>query len=144
MGQVYEVCQLGGFKWHEIHTKFHDDPFRHSSIIIITSTILRGCTVSITDGTDLWNTPLRWTQMSWYTYQFSWILVQAFKYYYGYYRNNLRGCSVGITDGRDVWCTFQVQWYTGFMKFGTGVQEMLSFCFSNLRGCIVGITYQVS
>jgi hypothetical protein len=29
---------------------------------------LRGCGVGITDGSGLWSTPLRWTQMAWYTY----------------------------------------------------------------------------
>jgi hypothetical protein len=28
------------------------------------------------DGRDLWSTPFRWAQVSWYTYQVSWTLVQ--------------------------------------------------------------------
>jgi hypothetical protein len=30
-------------------------------------------------------------------------LVQAFKYHYGYYSNNLRGSDAGITDQKGLW-----------------------------------------
>jgi hypothetical protein len=45
---------------------------------------LEGCSVGITDGSNLWSTPLRWPQMAWYTYQVSWRLIQAFKQYEGF------------------------------------------------------------
>jgi hypothetical protein len=32
---------------------------------------LRGRNVGITDGRDLWGTPLRWPQLAWYSYQVS-------------------------------------------------------------------------
>jgi hypothetical protein len=33
MAGIYEVRILGGLGWHDIHTKCHDDPVRHSSVI---------------------------------------------------------------------------------------------------------------
>jgi hypothetical protein len=30
---------------------------------------LNGCIIGITDGRDLWRTPLRWAEVQWYTYQ---------------------------------------------------------------------------
>jgi hypothetical protein len=40
---------------------------------------LRDCNVGITGGRDLWCASLRWAQMSRYTYQVSYRLVQPFK-----------------------------------------------------------------
>jgi hypothetical protein len=40
---------------------------------------LKDCNVGITDGRDLWYTPLKWTEMAWYTYQVP-----------GYYRKNFK------------------------------------------------------
>jgi hypothetical protein len=40
---------------------------------------LRGCNVGITDGRNLRSMLLRWDQVSWYTHQVSYSLVQAFK-----------------------------------------------------------------
>jgi hypothetical protein len=40
MGGIYEISHWNGLRWHDIHTKFHNDQFRHSSDIkVITSTI---------------------------------------------------------------------------------------------------------
>jgi hypothetical protein len=40
MGGIYEVCRLNGLRRHDMHTKFHDDRFRHlSNITVITATI---------------------------------------------------------------------------------------------------------
>jgi hypothetical protein len=30
MGVIYEVHRSDGLRWHDIHTKSHDDRFRHS------------------------------------------------------------------------------------------------------------------
>jgi hypothetical protein len=32
-GEIYEACSHDGLKWHDMHTKFDDDCFWHSSII---------------------------------------------------------------------------------------------------------------
>jgi hypothetical protein len=40
---------------------------------------LRGWNVGITDGSYLWNTPLRWVQEPWYTYQVSYKVIQEIK-----------------------------------------------------------------
>jgi hypothetical protein len=40
MGRIYEVSCWNGLRWHDIHTKFHDDQFRClSNITVITATI---------------------------------------------------------------------------------------------------------
>jgi hypothetical protein len=40
MGGIYELSRLNGLRWHDIHTKFHDDRFRNlSNITVITTTI---------------------------------------------------------------------------------------------------------
>jgi hypothetical protein len=40
MGRTYEERLWDGFRWHDIHTDFHDDRFRHSIYIkVITKTI---------------------------------------------------------------------------------------------------------
>jgi hypothetical protein len=31
-GEIYKVCRWDGFRWHDIHTKFLDDWFRHSKV----------------------------------------------------------------------------------------------------------------
>jgi hypothetical protein len=33
MGEIYEARRWDGLRWHDIHTKFHDDLFRNSSNI---------------------------------------------------------------------------------------------------------------
>jgi hypothetical protein len=35
MGGIYEVLSRDGFMWHDVHTKFHDDWFRHFSNITV-------------------------------------------------------------------------------------------------------------
>jgi hypothetical protein len=38
--EIYEVHQCDGSRWHDIHTKFHEDWFRHSdNINVIASKI---------------------------------------------------------------------------------------------------------
>jgi hypothetical protein len=32
MGGIYEVCSWDGIRWHDIHTKFHNDWFSHSEV----------------------------------------------------------------------------------------------------------------
>jgi hypothetical protein len=32
MGGIYEVRRGDGLRWHDIHTKFHKDWFRHSKV----------------------------------------------------------------------------------------------------------------
>jgi hypothetical protein len=40
MGTIYEVRRCGAHRWYDVHTKIHDDLFRHSRIImVITSTL---------------------------------------------------------------------------------------------------------
>jgi hypothetical protein len=118
MGRIHGVCRWDGLRWHDILTKSNADRFRHSSNIKgITSTIWEAILLVLLMR-DLWCTPLKWAQVAWYTctYQVSWRSVQAFKYHYGYYSNNLRGCNVGITDRRDLWSSqlryLHVAWYT--------------------------------
>jgi hypothetical protein len=39
-GEIYEAHHRDGLKWHDIHSKSHDDRFRHlSNIAVITATI---------------------------------------------------------------------------------------------------------
>jgi hypothetical protein len=87
---------------------------------------------------------LKWVQVAWYIFQAPGWSVQAFKYHYGYYCNNLRGYNVGITDWRDLWvCHWDgcgKIYKPSFMKIGIGVQAILRFNLRNMRGCNVGIT----
>jgi hypothetical protein len=105
----------------------------------------RGCNVGIIDENELWSTPLRWAQMSWYTYQFPWRSVQIFKQRYGYYGNDLR----------DYWCYWSnwlleysvkmvsrgTLYLLSFIKIGAGVQTILKFRLRKLRCFNMGITY---
>jgi hypothetical protein len=44
--RIYEVHFCDSFSWHDIHTKFHDDRFRHpSNIKIITLRVGRTATL---------------------------------------------------------------------------------------------------
>jgi hypothetical protein len=80
------------------------------------------------------------------TYQVPWRSVQAFKYRYNYYRNNLRGCNVCINYSKGsekyaVEMTSCGMIYTpSFTKTGTSVQAIFRFGLRNLRGCNAGIT----
>jgi hypothetical protein len=60
-----------------IHTGFHIAQLRQSSNIIVSA--IWEASVHIAHGRDLWCAPLRWPQVAWYTYQFSYRSVQAFK-----------------------------------------------------------------
>jgi hypothetical protein len=41
---------------------------------------MRGFSVGITDGRHIWNNPLSWSQVPWFTCQVSWrLLLQAYK-----------------------------------------------------------------
>jgi hypothetical protein len=44
---TYEVRRLDDLRWHGIHTKFHDDPFRNSSVIEITTSTILEATVLV-------------------------------------------------------------------------------------------------
>jgi hypothetical protein len=69
-GKIYEVRRWDGTRWHDIHTKFHDDRFKHSSNIqIINSTISEAALLILLMG---WSMPLRWPQVTRYAYQVSW------------------------------------------------------------------------
>jgi hypothetical protein len=107
---------------------------------------LRDCNICIIDDWNLWNMLFRLPQVSWYTYQVSWGLVQEFKQYWSYYCNNLRDCNVCIIEERNLWSMLfrlpQVSWYTYQVSWGL-VQEFKqywSYYCNNLRGCNVGIT----
>jgi hypothetical protein len=64
ISRSYEVYRSDGLGWHDIHTKFHEDQFRHSSNI----TSLGGCGV---DGRDSSSAPMRWPPVAGYAYKFS-------------------------------------------------------------------------
>jgi hypothetical protein len=63
-----------------------------------------GCIVAVTEGRDLWRTPLKWTQMP-----YTRILASFMKIGTGvqailrFCLNNFNGCNVGITGGSDLW-----------------------------------------
>jgi hypothetical protein len=64
---------------------------------------LTGCNVSITDGRNLWCTPLRWFHAAWYTYQISWRLVRR--------SSNIKILSQTFER---LWCWYY--WWEEFMK----------------------------
>jgi hypothetical protein len=45
-----------------VHTKFHEELYRRSTILKFYFSIVRGCDVGITDGEDFISTTLRWSQ----------------------------------------------------------------------------------
>jgi hypothetical protein len=57
MKGFYEVRRWDGLRWHDIHTKFHTDWFRHLRYYLNN---FRGCNVGITVERGLRSTPLRW------------------------------------------------------------------------------------
>jgi hypothetical protein len=139
---IYEVRHWGGFVWHDIHSKFHEDWFRLSSNIKVL---------------PLW---FQWLWCSYYrskgflkcafeTRSGGAIYMQSFtKIGTGVqailrcYLGSLNGCHVGIIDMMDSWWTL-LKWaqiYLSFMKIGVGVQVALRVCFRNLRDFNVGIT----
>jgi hypothetical protein len=68
-GGTYEVRCWDGLKWHDEHTKFR---LTGSGILVIfrlTPHNLRGYSVTITDGRDLWCMLLRWLHMVQYVFQ---------------------------------------------------------------------------
>jgi hypothetical protein len=64
-----------------IHTTFHKDWYRRSSNIKIFSQRYEYVKLRwwCYQGRDLWSTPLKWTEVAWYTYEVPWWSVQAFK-----------------------------------------------------------------
>jgi hypothetical protein len=76
MGVIYEVSYWDGLKWHDIHTKFHKDWFKHSSNIkVIISTISEASMLVLLMGgiydAHPWN-GLRWLDIhtSFHDYEF--------------------------------------------------------------------------
>jgi hypothetical protein len=50
MGVIYEIHCWDGLRWHDKHTKFHEDWYWHSgNIKVITLDNMRGCSVGISD-----------------------------------------------------------------------------------------------
>jgi hypothetical protein len=79
----------GGLVYIHIHTHTRTPNFMKIStgvrvILSLCLRNLRGCNVGITDGRDLWFTPLRWLHMAWCTFQVSWRLALTFKQYYAF------------------------------------------------------------
>jgi hypothetical protein len=85
IGGIYEAHRWNGFRCHDIHTKCDEVWFKHSNLMggrntqthrqhgdLISRLLfykisrltnnLRGCNVGITDGTNLWGTPLKCPQ----------------------------------------------------------------------------------
>jgi hypothetical protein len=60
---IYEVRRWDGFMWHDIHTKFHKDWYRHSSNIKVLPQKCTRSNVGITDGRDILVNPFRWAQV---------------------------------------------------------------------------------
>jgi hypothetical protein len=68
MWWIYELVRWDCFMWRDIHTKFHEDRHKCSSNInVITETIWEAAVLVLLMGRDIWNTPLRWAKMAWYT-----------------------------------------------------------------------------
>lgn len=55
LGQIDEVHPWDDLRWHNTYTKFHDDPFSHSSNIQIMYDLknLRGCIAGVTNDENL-------------------------------------------------------------------------------------------
>jgi hypothetical protein len=120
--RICYVCQ-----WHGLSSTIYIPGFMYIEIgiqIILRFCLrnLRGLNVGITDGRNLWCTPLRWPRVAWYIYIPSFMKigwgVQAIL---RLCLRNLRGFNVGITDGRDLWITplrlGQMPWYTHPVTF---------------------------
>jgi hypothetical protein len=102
MGGIYEVHHRNGPRWHDIHPKFHDDPFRHSSNITITAATIFEAVMLVLVLGEIYELR-RWDGLRW--------LHIYTKFHEVWYRRssnikvisqNVRGCNVGITDGRDL------------------------------------------
>jgi hypothetical protein len=68
-GGSYQVHRWHGLRWHDEHTEFQ---MTGSGILVILGLKphnMRGCSVAITDGRDLWCTLLRWFHMVRYAFQ---------------------------------------------------------------------------
>jgi hypothetical protein len=66
----YNVHQWDGLRWHDMYIpSFIKIGTGIQAILRFSLKNLRGCNVGITDGRNLWITPLRWAHVSWYTNQ---------------------------------------------------------------------------
>jgi hypothetical protein len=64
---IYEVCRWDGFILHDIRIKLSSFMKMGTGVQAILRFSLRnikGCNSGITDGRDVWSTPLRWNQVS--------------------------------------------------------------------------------
>jgi hypothetical protein len=80
----YLECRLQGSLCLYLNYKFPYNTFGvlHQYVCVIKSLRqynLGGWSVGVTDGSDLWSTPLRWPQVVWNTYELLWRSVQEFK-----------------------------------------------------------------
>jgi hypothetical protein len=105
-GSDCEVNRWDGLRWHHIHTKSHDDQFKHSSNVKgITSTIWEAI-VLVLLMRGIYDVR-HWDAVEMASCVIIYILcfmktgtgVQAIL---GFCLRNLRGCNAGITDGRDL------------------------------------------
>jgi hypothetical protein len=47
MGVIYEVHRWADLRWHDMHTKFHEDWFGHSAIIKVVPSTVRDAAVLV-------------------------------------------------------------------------------------------------
>jgi uncharacterized membrane protein len=135
---IYKVHRRDGLRWHDIHTKFHEDWFRHSGYYLHS---LRGCSVGITTGKDLGCVPLRWAHLTWHT---------RTKFQDDRFRNssNIKGITSTIWDAVDLMLLMRdiydlrhwdrLRWHEAyvpsFIKIGSGIQVIMV-----IMSCIVHI-----
>jgi hypothetical protein len=87
----YEVHRRDGLRWHDLHTRFHEDWCRFCLMAVMLA-LLKGCNAGINNVRNPWCTSLRWFHVAWFTYQVSWrglAIAQAVS------------CQLPTTEGRD-------------------------------------------
>jgi hypothetical protein len=148
MGMIHEVHNWDGFRWHDIHTKFHEDWFRHSSNIkVITSTIQKAVALVLLRrriyDECCWE-DLRWQN----TYMPSLMMIGLGN------SSNIKHITWTIWDviallliGRGIsdvshWDGLRQHdiYIPSFMKICTDIQTILRFCLNNSNGCNIGIS----
>jgi hypothetical protein len=120
MRKIYDECHWDGLSGMTyIHTEFMKICTGVQAILRSRLRNMRGFNDGITDRRFFTSAPLRWTQVRWYTYQVSWILVQAFKQHWGFAPAIWKAVMLVLLMGGiyDVCCSNGLRWHDIHTKF---------------------------
>jgi hypothetical protein len=169
MWVIYKVHCWDGLRWHDIHTKLHEDWFLLSGNIKVIALTIWKAAVLVLLMRRIYDVchcdDFRWhdTYIPCFItiiWQINGFLMYATEMASGgmihipslmmissdihvilrFCLSNLNDCNICITDERDLWSA-SLRWlHVAWNTYGTGVQSTLRFSLRNLRGCNVGIT----